>query len=46
MLDSAGFALHDQQAAVVALGERLLRDAIGGQSEVVIARPPPAFIGA
>lgn len=45
MLDALALPMHDEQAALVATGERRLRDAVGGKSEVVVAGARPALGG-
>ncbi len=45
MLDRTALAPYDEQPAVVTSRERLLRDTIGGEREVVVARPRSALVG-
>jgi hypothetical protein len=45
MLDRTALALYDEEPAVVTSREWLLRDAVGGEREVVVARPRAALVG-
>jgi hypothetical protein len=44
VLDGPRFAPCDEQPTLIPAREWLLRDTLGGEREVVIARPPAALV--